>query len=676
MTKVESLLDDVVAAIEGGQRRPQQVEMAEAVHAAFTGDNHLAVQGPTGVGKSLAYLVPAILAASRDERTVVVTATKALQDQLAQSDLPFLAETLNIPFTFSVLKGRSNYVCKLTMHETAVELRRTGDVALDLEIEDDNSNEPKKIPLTHSELEELDRIIAWSEETDTGDQAELTEMPSPRIWQHVSVSRGGCIGSNCTFVEDCFSQQAIEIAREVDIVIVNAALYGAHLGTEQRLLPEHQHLVIDEAHHFEDALVSSLGVEMSGANLKQTAQAYRAVIKEDGGPADVLIGLGDTINQHLEDLHDATRGERIEEIDADLVALFSMAQIPLQQMYLVLSQTAKNTEPRPSSGAATGDLLDPSDLSAMANSPDSAEHNRVQRATQAVGRLSDEIEVVLRDRTDTDVMWVTRNGSRFALRITTIEIHKVMAPVWYDDDAPTVILTSATLDPRTAGRLGLKAQYLAVDSPFPYKQNSLLYVPKLPLVRDPEWFDALCDVLEETIQMWNGRTLALFTSNRILRDAADELRSRLGQYKILAQGDAAHPQIQRQFIEDEHASLFATASFWTGVSAPGSTCSAVVIDKLPFPVPTDPLIKARTDLAGERGFFEVSIPAAAMQLAQGAGRLIRTIEDVGVVTVCDPRLAEARYRKELLDMLPPMKRTRTPSEVAEFVAKQRSKLGD
>jgi ATP-dependent DNA helicase DinG len=266
------------------------------------------------------------------------------------------------------------------------------------------------------------------------------------------------------------------------------------------------------------------------------------------------------------------------------------------------------------------------------------------------------------------VRWIAGTpGGRFSLQLTRIDVADTLRELAWED-GPTVVLCSATLDPGTAGRLGLDASFLAVDSPFDFRTNGLLYVPRLPRPAAEAWPDAVAEEIAHVVQACGGRTLALFTSHRMLRRTTDAVRELLPHATILSQGDAPNPVLQRRFLDEEHTSLFATASFWTGISSPGPTCSAVVVDKIPFPVPTDPIVEARCDLVGDaRAFEEVSVPAAGMQLAQGVGRLIRTATDRGVVAVLDPRLAEARYRRRILDLLPRMRRTRDRSDLDAFV---------
>jgi ATP-dependent DNA helicase DinG len=267
------------------------------------------------------------------------------------------------------------------------------------------------------------------------------------------------------------------------------------------------------------------------------------------------------------------------------------------------------------------------------------------------------------------VCWIESSSpSRRALRLTRIDVADALRDAAWSDESLTVVCCSATLDPGTAGRLGLDARYLAVPSPFDFAEQAVLYVPKLVPPRDPRWVEQVAAELVHLIDRLDGRTLALFTSTRMLRETVERCRAALPGHELLAQGEAPNAELQRRFLAEEHTCLFATASFWTGMSSPGSTCSAVVIDKLPFPVPTDPIVEARSELVGEgRAFAEVSLPAAGLQLAQGVGRLVRTSTDRGVVAVCDPRLAESGYRERLLAMLPPMRRMRNRAAVDRFI---------
>ncbi len=647
------LLDEVVRAIPGGEDRPQQRQMVEAVEAAFREGRHLAVQGPTGVGKSVAYLLPAIAAALDGRRTVVVTSSKALQDQLARTDLPFLEGALDVGFSTAVLKGRSNYVCLAAVAAPVVRLgggsaqpRRAGRGAA-----------PRAGAAPPGDLDgplrvEIERLVEWAATTTTGEAGDLDPPPDDRAWSAVSVGPGECVGAaKCARSDDCFSEQARAEAAEADIVVVNAHLYAAHLQSGRQLLAEHDLLVIDEAHEFEDALVDALGVRLTGWRLRNLARVHDGVVAGAPEVAAALGGAADELDEALELAHgeavaDHRSGRLRGPLGPELAAALSDAGLAVDRALTSVRSAAK--------AAGDGGSV--------------AARHRCERAVRTVEGVADAIGVLGGAVEPGQVRWIAGTpGGRFSLQLTRIDVADTLRELAWED-GPTVVLCSATLDPGTAGRLGLDASFLAVDSPFDFRTNGLLYVPRLPRPAAEAWPDAVAEEIAHVVQACGGRTLALFTSHRMLRRTTDAVRELLPHATILSQGDAPNPVLQRRFLDEEHTSLFATASFWTGISSPGPTCSAVVVDKIPFPVPTDPIVEARCDLVGDaRAFEEVSVPAAGMQLAQGVGRLIRTATDRGVVAVLDPRLAEARYRRRILDLLPRMRRTRDRSDLDAFV---------
>jgi ATP-dependent DNA helicase DinG len=643
------LLDEVVRAIPGGEDRPQQRQMVEAVEAAFREGRHLAVQGPTGVGKSVAYLLPAIAAALDGRRTVVVTSSKALQDQLARTDLPFLEGALDVGFSTAVLKGRSNYVCQAAVDETVVRLGGGSEQQrLDLSgaAPSDGAAPPGDLRV------EIERLVEWAATTTTGEAGDLDPPPDDRAWSAVSVGPGECVGAaKCARSDDCFSEQARAEAAEADIVVVNAHLYAAHLQSGRQLLAEHDLLVIDEAHEFEDALVDALGVRLTGWRLRNLARVHDGVVAGAPEVAAALGGAADELDEALELAHgeavaDHRSGRLRGPLGPELAAALSDAGLAVDRALTSVRSAAK--------AAGDGGSV--------------AARHRCERAVRTVEGVADAIGVLGGAVEPGQVRWIAGTpGGRFSLQLTRIDVADTLRELAWED-GPTVVLCSATLDPGTAGRLGLDASFLAVDSPFDFRTNGLLYVPRLPRPAAEAWPDAVAEEIAHVVQACGGRTLALFTSHRMLRRTTDAVRELLPHATILSQGDAPNPVLQRRFLDEEHTSLFATASFWTGISSPGPTCSAVVVDKIPFPVPTDPIVEARCDLVGDaRAFEEVSVPAAGMQLAQGVGRLIRTATDRGVVAVLDPRLAEARYRRRILDLLPRMRRTRDRSDLDAFV---------
>lgn len=626
--------------------------MTRAVQNAFRTGRHLAVQGPTGVGKSLAYLLPAIAMAGPDQRTVVVTSSRALQDQLGRVDLPFLASAVDRRFSYAVLKGRGNYLCAAALDEVRVQLRR-GEHQARLDIDTGaGQGEPSGVDLTDEALRtEVESLLDWSERTEQGDVAEMDDAPSHRAWSAVSVGPGECVGAaNCSFATECWSEQARERAENADVVIVNAHLYGAHVQTGRTLLPEHNRLVIDEAHEFEDSIVGSLSIEMTEGRLANLARVHERCIADEAKVSTSLRSAGQMLEALLTgmtaDMDGANQQLRLRDgIGKEVSAVLSTVASAADRALNSLRRAAK----------LAGES--------------SAKH-RIDRAVRVAEGVLGDAQSLLGTQGPGTVCWVEAGRSgRHALRLTRIDVAATLrARAWEDSDV-TVVCCSATLERGTARRLGLDAEYLAVDSPFDFAEQAVLYVPKLARPNRPEWPDQVAEVIVHLIEQLDGRTLALFTSNRMLRATVEACRTALPERVILCQGDAPNPVLQRQFLAEEHTSLFATASFWTGISSPGTTCSAVVLDKIPFPVPSDPIIEARSELVGDdRAFMEVSVPAAAMQLAQGVGRLIRTRTDRGVVTVCDPRLAEARYRERILELLPPMRRARNRDFVDRFIA--------
>lgn len=653
------LLTQVTAAIPDGEDRPAQREMTRAVQTAFRTQRHLAIQGPTGVGKSLAYLLPAIAAAGPDDRTVVVTSSKALQDQLAKVDLPFLAETLDRPFSYAVLKGRSNYLCAAAADEVRVHLRSgASQQHLDLGAGDPSASSGLATDLSDDEVvAEVEGLLDWAEQTDTGDMAELDDTPHWQAWRAVSVGPGECVGAaNCSFSDECWSERARTAAGDADVVIVNAHLYGAHIQTGRTLLPHHTRLVIDEAHEFEDSIVGSLSVELTEGRLANLARVHARCVADDSGGGGQKDKVGTSLRsagQMLESLltgmtadssGPATQLRLRDGLGSDLSAVVSTAVAAADRALNSLRRAAKHA------GQGTS-------------------RHRVDRAVRVAEGVLSDAQSLLGSLEPGSVCWIeSTRGGRHALRLTRIDVAATLAVRAWEDSGLTVVCCSATLDRGTARRLGLDAEYLAVDSPFDFREQAVLYVPKLARPNHPDWPEQVAQVIAHLIERLDGRTLALFTSNRMLHATVERCRELCPDATIISQGEAPNPVLQQRFLDDEHTSLFATASFWTGMSSPGTTCSAVVLDKIPFPVPSDPIIEARSELVGDdRAFREVSVPAAGMQLAQGVGRLIRTATDRGVVTVCDPRLAEARYREQILELLPPLRRVRNAEFVDRFI---------
>ena len=616
-------LATITEALPAGEPRPGQVEMAEAVARAIADQRHLVVQAGTGTGKTFAYLVPAVLAG---RRVVVTTATKALQDQLAEKDLPFLAEHLEEPVTWAVLKGRSNYVC----------LQRVREVEGGEQLALDVGPRPP--------TEEVKALVAWAGRTETGDRAELTQEPSARAWAAVSVGPRECPGASaCPKGEQCFTEQARRAAAEAEIVVVNTHLYGLHLATGGAVLPEHDVVVVDEAHQLEDTIAATAGLEVTGGRFVAFARTVGAII-DDREMVDSIEALGDRWKAALVD----DLGRRLRRsLDGDAAVVRDLARNRLDLVMAALRGVADDG---------------PGDVGA-----------RKQRAMKAATTLIEDLDAIAEFRVS-DVAWVEGTPENPVLRVAPVDVAELLRDTAWADT--TAVLTSATLPATLPDRLGLvdgTFTVLDVGSPFDYEHQALLYcAADLPDPRSPAFDDAVHDELEALITAAGGRTMALFTSYRALRVAVEALRPRL-DVPVLAQDDLTKAALVSRFTDEPEACLFATMGFWQGVDVPGATLSLVTIDRLPFPRPDDPLLQARRERARADAFRVVDLPRAATLLAQGTGRLIRTATDRGVVAVFDPRLAtNASYRWDIVRALPPMRRTRDRSDAERFLREIRS----
>ncbi|MEY2589581.1 MAG: ATP-dependent helicase DinG [Acidimicrobiaceae bacterium] len=610
-------LERVVAALPGGgEAREGQRQMTLAVERAILEGHHLAVQAGTGTGKGLAYLVPVILTA---KKTVVATATKALQDQLVTKDLPFLAEHLGRPFTFTSLKGRSNYLCLQRAREV---------VAADEQLGFDGLAEG-------ASRQEVLKLVEWAVGADTGDRADLPFEPSDRAWAAVSVSGRECPGATkCPVGAACFAERAKAKAAEADVVVVNTHLYGMHLASEGLVLPEHEIVVFDEAHQLEEVISATAGFELSGSSFTQLARTVKALIADDKLVADLEASAGqltDALTEH--------HGRRVRRADEVLAAALEVGRGRIERCIAAIR--------------------------AVESEAGDAQARKV-RASKAAMTLADELTAAM-VVPETDVAWVEGPPHAPRLKVAPIDVAAALAPLWGE---VTAVLTSATLQralPRVLGLPDGTFEQLDVGSPFDYETNALLYcAASLPDPRAAGYEEAMHAELEALITAAGGRTLALFTSWRAMQAAVDALRPRL-PFALLDQASLPKPALVAAFLADEATCLFATMGFWQGVDLPGRTLSLVTVDRLPFPRPDEPLLQARRERARAEAFAVVDIPRAATLLAQGSGRLIRSATDRGVVAVLDPRLASASYRWALINALPPMRRTKDRAEVEQFL---------
>jgi ATP-dependent DNA helicase DinG len=609
-------LDRVTGALQRAEHRPGQRDMAGAVAEALAVNRHLVVEAGTGVGKSLAYLVPVVLSG---RRTVVATATKALQDQLISSEVPTLTAA-GVEVHAVVLKGRQNYLCRQRLSDLGSPEAATLDLG---------DEEPAGVAA------QLRRIAAWSATSSTGERDALGFEADPRAWARVSMPAEECPGADrCLFGATCFAEAAKQRAQAADVVIVNAALYGAHLSTGRTLLPAHEVVVFDEAHELDHQLTRSLGVEVSASRLRAIGGIARASgVAAAAAAATDLAALAERLGARLAD----------RAVHGPLVGLDEPTRSVLDEVARVTEQLVVALD-EPGSGG---------------------EHRRLSARGAAVHLRGDLVR--LRDPGGDDLVFVEGSERSATLVRAPIEVGALLGSLW---DEVTAVLCSATVPTGLEDRLGLpeanrrRAEY---PSPFDYRSHGLLYVPAhLPERRDPACEPAMVDELAALVAAAGGRTLALFTSRRALDAVGRAVRERVDTPVVL-QGDRSRAALLDAFRADEATSLFATMGFWQGVDVPGRTLSLLVVDRLPFGRPDDPMLEARRARAGDAAFWSVDVPRASMLLAQGVGRLIRTSQDRGVVCVLDTRLATATYRSALLSRLPAMRRTTSRDEAVAFL---------
>jgi len=644
---------EAIVELMGGQSRVGQREMAEAVMEAFSAGDNIVVQAGTGTGKSLAYLVPAARMARKEGPVVIATATLALQRQLIERELPRLAEA-DGDVSWAVLKGRQNYLCRQRMGEA------DGQESLILQEQIDSR--------ARGSLEEQAAMVhEWAAHTETGDRDDLDAEIDSRVWRAVSVSSAECVGeSRCAFGDECFSAQARARAMESDIVVTNHALLAIDAIEGVPVLPDRSALVVDEAHELVDRITSAVTGELSVSALERLVGDAARVSDDQGSLADAVDDVAIALDE-------------LAEADSN-----SSGRITAWTPALSLALARIRDSTRALASALSADLS-ATPATAHQGSTDAAALQRVRAGAEDVFAVSGRLLALA----NSDVVWWSQDSGRGpVLRIAPLSVGDALAESLYPEQP--VVLTSATLKAGgsfapTLTALGLAPDTTCLDvgSGFDYAQQGILYVAGHvpPPNREGASMEAL-DELADLIEAAGGRTLALFSSWNGVDRAADYLRVRLGSrldsgdlgpLLVQRRGESVAPVVQR-FTSEPQSVLVGTVALWQGIDVPGNSLVLVTIDRIPFPRPDDPVMSARqaaVDAEGRSGFREVALTRAALLLAQGAGRLIRSESDRGVVAVLDPRMATAGYGGALRASLPPLWFTTDGSVVRQALVRLR-----
>jgi ATP-dependent DNA helicase DinG len=624
--------------------RPGQIQMAEAVLRAFHEKRHLIVEAGTGTGKTLAYLVPAIAAAvARGQRVIISTGTKNLQEQLMEKDIPFLQRVLPRKFTAAYMKGRSNYAC-------LQRIKRAEDSPVLEGLE---------------ELDYFDQVKRWARDSQTGDRAELTELPENLpFWRHIDARSETCLGQKCPEYDACFITRMRQRASEADIVIVNHHLFFADLslrgGEYGQVLPDYSAVIFDEAHQIEDVAAEYFGAQVSSYQIEDLVRDLQLLPVTSVEANRELTRTAGRVIRFAENFWMGFREGRGEE----------GGRFPILPGTFARKNRAGDVEATALGDAYLG--LDgalermETTLDALRDAPPEVE-NLVRRIRQ----LRFDLQFIVAGDDRHFVYWLERRGRGAFLRASPIDVSGLLQDKLFER-VETAVLTSATL--ASAGsfsfireRLGMaETEELVAPSGYDFENQVVLYLPRrLSDPRSPQWIDEAAAEVVKILRATSGRAFVLSTSFAGM-NALYERVSREVDFPCFLQGSAAKAGLLEKFRQTPNAVLFATSSFWQGVDVRGEQLSCVIIDKLPFAVPSDPVVAARQRFIDEQGgtsFYEYSVPQAIISLKQGLGRLIRSATDRGVLAVLDPRLRTKAYGRLFLESLPPCRITSDIDEV-------------
>lgn len=615
----------------GYEMREGQVALARMVDEAMRGGRHALGEGPCGVGKSLAYSVPAIWHAHHaKKRVVIATANIALQEQIIRKDLPMLASVVPWPFRFALLKGRSNFLCRDRMAESEARGDLRGLDGAD-------------------QQQQVDDVRAWAGATQTGDVSELAFVPQAQVWSRFSVSSEECKREGCAFRDDCFAERAKAIAHAADVIVTNYHMLFSHLAVREAtgqdlVLPGFDLLVLDEAHEAAEIAREFFGFTVSEHTLRRLASA-----------------AADLGNPQL-------AGELRQEAQRLFATLADYASSPGYQKRLRVPGFASDAGVQRALGMLVGIASDRAEDELADKTARATARNVAKNAAVARARLTEGLTLSDNGK----VYWLDLDpGGRAKLRAKPIDVSALLREELFGR-CPSVSLVSATLT--TSGTFDFVRRELGVpegaleviaDTPFDFAAQALLVVPDgLPDPRAPEFIDAAARAFQQVIDACDGRTLGLFTSYRNLHAVYDRIDG--GRHRVLRQGDLPRAELTRIFKEDTGSILLGTESFWTGIDVAGESLTGLVIDKLPFAPPDDPVIEAICE-RDPRAFHNYLVPLAIIALRQGVGRLIRCKTDIGVAVILDRRIADKAYGQTFLNSLPAMLSTRRIENIPRFL---------
>jgi ATP-dependent DNA helicase DinG len=634
--------------------RPGQLAMASAVAAALSDRRHLLVEAGTGTGKTLAYLVPAI---ATGKRVIVSTGTKNLQEQLFYKDIPFLQKVLPRPFKATYLKGRSNYVCLQRLQRAEMQPILDG----------------------MHEVDYFDLVRRWAYETPTGDRAELSTLPdNVSFWRHIDARSDTCLGSKCPHFDPCYITQARQAALEADIVIVNHHLFFADLALRDKewgqVLPDYSTVIFDEAHTLEDIAAPYFGSIVSSYQVEDLLRDVSRLMIVEVEAARELVKAAARVTRFADQFWTTFTGQEPRSL---IPRTTGDARFALRQQMFVQKKADGEYVPTVAGErfmalkAALERLR--SALQTVKDPP--AEMDAILRRAEQI--LFD-LEFIILGGDRNFIYWCERRGRGTFLQATPIDVSGIIAERLFEN-VETAVLTSATL---TSGgtfdfiksRLGIaEADELIAESNFDYERQAILYLPpRMPDPRDSRFTQSAADEIVKLISASRGRAFVLCTSNSSMQSLRSLVEPRV-EFPVLMQGEGSRSGLLDAFRRTPHAVLFATASFWQGVDVRGEALSCVIIDKLPFAVPSDPVVAARQryiDEGGGDSFMNYSVPSAIIALKQGLGRLIRSASDCGVLSILDPRLVTKNYGRMFLSSLPPCRITSRIEDVEEFFGKK------